>query len=67
MNKPQGHGILIFDEVKVIGKVAWNEKNGKIVGLAMDPKDAPTFTDLDAEIYEEDGHADEYFLQFLWS
>ena len=65
-SKPQGDGVLILDEVKVIGKVAWNSKNGKIVGLAMDAKDAPTLTDLDAEIYEEEGQAAEYFLQFLW-
>ena len=64
LKKPQGDGVLILDEVKVIGKVIWNSKNGKMVGLAMNPTDAPTFADLDPE--EEADQAAEYFLQFLW-
>lgn len=62
---PKGDGVLILDEVKVMGKVAWNSKNGKMVGLAMDPKDAPTLSDLDPD-NSEDVKAAEYFLQFLW-
>ena len=32
---PKREGILIFDEVKVQGKVIWNSKNNQILGLAM--------------------------------
>lgn len=49
----------------MIGKVAWNSKNGKMVGLAMNSKDAPLLADLDPDNNEE-GKAAEYFLQFLW-
>jgi hypothetical protein len=66
IKKPKGDGVLILDEVKVMGKVAWNSKNGKMVGLAMDPKDIPTLADLDPDNYEEEDRAAEYFLQFLW-
>jgi hypothetical protein len=48
-----------------MGKVAWNSKNGKMVGLAMESKDVPTLADLDPD-NEEEGKAAEYFLQFLW-
>ena len=33
---PVGDGILIFDEVRVQGKVIWNSKNNQILGMADD-------------------------------
>ena len=32
---PQGDGVLIFDEVKVVCRLMWNSRCQKIVGLAM--------------------------------
>jgi hypothetical protein len=58
-------GALILDEVKVIGKVAWNSKNGKLCGLAMDDKQMPFLADLSDSLQEQSKPA-EYFLQFLW-
>ena len=59
--------MLILDEVKVIGKVIWNSKNGKMVGLAMDQRDAPMLEDLTEHAEDdEDERPAEYFLQFLW-
>ncbi len=67
MQRPQNDGVIILDEVKVIGKVAWNSKNGKMVGLAMDPKETPTLSDLDPDLLAaEERKPAEYFLQFLW-
>lgn len=63
---PLGEGILIFDEVRVIGKIMWNSKNHEITGYAMSELD---FTML-GDIYEQISGAKEnetrYILQFLW-
>ena len=58
--------MLILDEVKVIGKVAWNSKNGKLVGLAMEATETPTLADLNPNTNHTDTGSAEYFLQFLW-
>ncbi len=64
--RPLGEGVLILDEVKVIGKVMWNSRNGRMVGLAMDPCISPSLSDLDPDNIEKEQRAAEYFLQFLW-
>jgi hypothetical protein len=66
--KPLGEGVLILDEVRVVGKVAWNSKNGKMCGLAMDNDECAFVADIYAEL-NKDNHepvAAEYVLQFLW-
>ena len=64
IKEPRGDGVIILDEVKVVGKVAWNCGSGKIIGLAMDTKDVPTLADFDET--DDEPKAAEYFLQFLW-
>ena len=75
--EPNGEGALILDEVKVIGKVMWNSKNGQICGLAMNEEDIINSVDLSKGISLEDHPAEkeegsgttevsEYVLQFLW-
>eukprot|EP00794_Sanderia_malayensis_P001124 gene1124-478_t len=44
--KPLGVGILIFDEVKVIGKVMLNMKNEKFLGLAMSEDEMCSLHDI---------------------
>ena len=39
-HKPQGDGVLIFDEVKVACQLVWNSRNQKLSGLAMTKKSA---------------------------
>ena len=65
--QPQGYGILIFDEVRVQGKVVWNSKNNQIIGVAMTPSDLPSLQDVytsldDAQKVQETW----YVLQFVW-
>ena len=64
--KPLCEGVIILDEVKVVGKVAWNCKNGKICGLAMEQSQIPFLGDISNEILDETRPPAEYFLQFLW-
>ena len=68
---PLGDGVLILDEVKVVGKVAWNSKNGELCGIAMDNQDLTSLSDLYKQLKKgatepESPVAAEYFLQFLW-
>ena len=44
--KPLGIGAIIFDEVKVIGKVALNMKNEKFLGLAMNEEEMHNLHDV---------------------
>ena len=64
--KPLSEGVLVLDEVKVIGKVAWNCKDGKLCGLAMDESQMPFLGDLSKDLLEDERKPAEYFLQFLW-
>ena len=65
---PLGEGVLILDEVKVVGKVAWNSKNGKLCGIAMETDECAYVADIFADLENVDREpvAAEYFLQFLW-
>ena len=64
---PTGDGILIFDEVRVQGRVIWNSKNNKILGVAMSSADLPCLHDM-YSILDEDKKVREthYILQFVW-
>ncbi len=65
--KPLGEGILIFDEVKVTGKVKWSSKSNKFYGLEMTKDEFPYLDDiyetLDPEYKPKPA---QYMLQFLW-
>lgn len=64
--KPLGIGALIFDEVKVIGKVALNMKNEKFLGLAMNEEEMHNLHDIFQTLQSTDPVPAEYILQFLW-
>ena len=64
--QPLGYGILIFDEVRVQGKVVWNSKNNQIIGVAMTSTDLLSLQDIytsldDAQKVKET----RYVLQFV--
>lgn len=65
--EPQGDGVLIFDEVKVISRLMWNSRSQRIIGLAMSPEDMSSLHDayelIDEEIAKKQTS---YILQFLW-
>ena len=65
--EPQGDGVLIFDEVKVISRLMWNSRSQKIIGLAMSPADMSSLHDV-YELVDEDNAKKQtsYILQFLW-
>ena len=64
--KPLGIGTLIFDEVKVIGKVLLNMKNEKFSGLAMSVEEMCNLHDLYQDLDSSEPVPAEYMLQFLW-
>lgn len=65
--KPKRNGILIFEEVKVQGGVAWNSKNNQIIGIAMLSKDLPALHDIYAALDEDHKICEtHYVLQFVW-
>ena len=66
--KPLCQGVLILDEVKVIGKVAWNSKSGKMCGVVMEEGEYASLVDIydDLKTTNDVPKAAEYFLQFLW-
>ena len=61
-------GVLILDEVKVVGKVAWNSKNGKLSGIVMEEGEYGSLADIYEDLQADDDipRPAEYFLQFLW-
>ena len=65
--EPQGDGVLIFDEVKVISRLMWNSRSQKLIGLAMSPEDMSSLHDA-YQIVNEDTATKQtsYILQFLW-
>ena len=64
---PKKEGILIFDEVKVQGKVIWNSKNNQILGIAMASDELSSLQDLFCGLDEEEKiRKTSYILQFVW-
>ena len=43
---PEGDGVLIFDEVKVIARLLWNSRSQRMVGLAMTHEDMSCLHDV---------------------
>ncbi len=66
LKKPLGVGVLIFDEVKVIGKVVLNMKNETFLGLAMDEDEMNNLHDIYRSLESKEPTPAEYMLQFLW-
>ena len=66
MKKNLGEGVLILDEVKVVGKIAWNSQNGQICGIEMDKKEILSLKSLGKDMLHTEQHTAEYYLQFLW-
>lgn len=67
MQEPQGDGVLIFDEVKVISRLMWNSRSQKIIGLAMSPEEMSSLHDAYQLINEDTATKQtSYILQFLW-
>ena len=64
---PEGDGVLIFDEVKVIARLLWNSRSQRMVGLAMTHEDMSCLHDvyqaLDPDALTK---STTYMLQFLW-
>ena len=67
LKAPQGDGVLIFDEVKVVCRLMWNSRSHQLVGLAMSHQELASLTDiyqlLDPEYRSKQTT---YILQFLW-
>ena len=43
---PQGDGVLIFDEVKVVCRLMWNSRSHQLVGLAMSHEELASLSDI---------------------
>ena len=65
--QPQGDGVLIFDEVKVICRLMWNSRNQKIIGFAMTQEDMASLQDI-YQLIDPESHAKQtsYIMQFIW-
>ena len=65
--KPQGDGVLIFDEVKVACQLIWNSRSQALTGLAMTQKGMSSLNDVYRMLKEPDSPSQtSYILQFLW-
>ena len=64
---PQGDGVLIFDEVKVVCRWMWNSRCQKIVGLAMSSDDLASLQDI-YQLIDSEAKAQQtsYIMQLLW-
>lgn len=64
---PEGDGVLIFDEVKVIARLLWNSRSQKMVGIAMSYEELSCLHDVyQALSSDELTKSTTYMLQFLW-
>jgi hypothetical protein len=63
---PDGFGVLIFDEVKVMAGVLWNSRNNAIIGYAMTPEELHSLHDIYFSFEKEGDRKSNYMLQFLW-
>ena len=66
-HRPQGDGVIIFDEVKVACQLVWNSRNNKLSELAMTNKDMSSLNDIYRVLKESDSPGQtSYILQFWW-
>ncbi|XP_014669634.1 PREDICTED: uncharacterized protein LOC106810714 [Priapulus caudatus] len=65
--KPMGEGVLILDEVKVIGKIMWNSKNHEMYGLALTHNELTSLHDIYQTLDPQQKVSPaQNILQFLW-
>lgn len=64
---PQGDGVLIFDEVKVVCRLMWNTRSHQLVGFAMCHEELSSLSDV-YQLLDSDCRSKQttYILQFLW-
>ena len=64
---PQGDGVLVFDEVKVVCRLMWNSRSHQLVGLAMSHEELASLTDV-YQLLDPEYRSNQttYILQFLW-
>ena len=58
-------GVLIFDEVKVVGRLMWNSHSQTLVGLAMNAEEQCSLADV-YQLFDDAVKQTLYILQFLW-
>ena len=63
---PDGFGLLIFDEVKVMAGIMWNSKSNAIIGYAMTPDELHSLHDIYFSLNSDSDVKSNYMLQFLW-
>ena len=63
---PLGIGVLIFDEVKIINKLIWNNKTNAFVGIAMEESEYAFIKDVFTPHGQNKPRGAKYVLQFLW-
>ena len=64
---PEGDGVLIFDEVRVVARLMWNSRNQRVVGFSMHHNDLANLLDV-YSLLDPDAapKSTTYILQFLW-
>ena len=62
---PDGYGILIFDEVKVISNTLFNSKNNAMIGYAMTAEEMWRLHDIYLTLDKKQQKTN-YIMQFLW-
>ena len=64
---PEGDGVLIFDEVRVVARLMWNSRNQRVVGFSMSHDDMANLLDV-YQALDPDAATQNttYVLQFLW-
>ena len=64
---PQGDGVVIFDEVKVVCHLIWNSRSHQLIGLAMTREELASLNDVYRFLEDDDKTKQtSYILQFLW-
>ncbi len=66
LKKQLSIGVLIFEEVKVIAKVAMNMKSEQFMGLAMTEEEMTNIHDIYKLLSSDSAVPAEYMLQYLW-
>ena len=57
--------MLIFDEVKVVGRLMWNSRSQTLIGLAMNAEEQCSLADV-YQLFDDAVKQTSYILQFLW-
>ena len=64
---PEGDGVLIFDEVRVVARLMWNSRNQRVVGFSMSHDDMANLLDVYQALDPDAAtKSTTYVLQFLW-